>query len=60
MYLDGKQVTSNKEQLAPADPNVEVVAVSHLFPDRCAGLAEACRCEKAYPSLEELVKKRYD
>jgi predicted dehydrogenase len=37
-------------------PNVEVVAVSDLFPDRCAGLAQACRCEKTYPSLEELVK----
>jgi predicted dehydrogenase len=37
-------------------PNVEVVAVSDLFPDRCAGLAQACRCEKTYPSLEELVQ----
>ncbi|MHC4407025.1 MAG: Gfo/Idh/MocA family protein, partial [Planctomycetota bacterium] len=37
-------------------PNVEVVAVSDLFPDRCAQLAKACRCEKTYPSLEELVK----
>ncbi len=37
-------------------PNVEVVAVSDLFPDRCAGLAKACRCEKTYPALEELVK----
>ncbi len=37
-------------------PNVEVVAVSDLFPDRCAALAKACRCEKTYPSLEELVK----
>ena len=37
-------------------PNVEVVAVSDLFPDRCAGLAKACRCEKTYPSLEELVQ----
>jgi predicted dehydrogenase len=37
-------------------PNVEVVAVSDLFPDRCAGLARACRCEKTYPSLEELIK----
>ena len=25
-------------------PNVEVVAVSDLFPDRCAELARACRC----------------
>jgi len=37
-------------------PNVEVVAVTDLFPDRCAGLAKACRCEKTYPSLEEMVK----
>jgi predicted dehydrogenase len=37
-------------------PNVEVVAVSDLFPDRCVELAKACRCEKTYPSLEELVK----
>jgi len=37
-------------------PDVEVVAVSDLFPDRCAALAKACRCEKTYPSLEELVK----
>jgi predicted dehydrogenase len=37
-------------------PNVEVVAVSDLFPDRCAELAKACRCQKTYPSLEELVK----
>ncbi|MFI5381436.1 MAG: Gfo/Idh/MocA family protein, partial [Tepidisphaerales bacterium] len=37
-------------------PNVDVVAVSDLFPDRCAALAKACRCQKTYPSLEELVK----
>jgi len=37
-------------------PNVEVVAVSDLFPDRCSALAKACRCEKTYSSLEELVK----
>ncbi|MCD6175682.1 MAG: Gfo/Idh/MocA family oxidoreductase, partial [Planctomycetes bacterium] len=37
-------------------PNVEVVAVSDLIPDRCAGLAKACRCEKTYPSLEKMVK----
>lgn len=39
-------------------PNVEVVAVSDLFPDRCAELAKACRCSKTYPSLEELVKDK--
>ena len=37
-------------------PNVDVVAVSDLFPDRCATLAKVCRCEKTYPSLEEMVK----
>lgn len=37
-------------------PNVTVAAVSDLFPDRCAQLAKACRCEKTYPSLEEMVK----
>ncbi len=37
-------------------PNVEVVAVSDLIPERCAGLAAACKCAKTYPSLEELVK----
>jgi predicted dehydrogenase len=37
-------------------PNVEVVAVSDLVPERCAELAKACRCRKTYPSLEELVK----
>ncbi len=37
-------------------PNVEVVAVSDLFPDRCAALANVVGCKKTYPSLEELVK----
>ncbi len=37
-------------------PNVEIVAVSDLISERCAGLAKACRCAKTYPSLEELVK----
>src|SRR5262245_42150268 len=37
-------------------PNVEIVAVSDLIPERCAGLAKAARCENSYPSLEELVK----
>lgn len=37
-------------------PNVEIVAVSDLIPENCAGLAEAVRCSKTYPSLEELVK----
>lgn len=37
-------------------PNVEVVAVSDLDPDRCQGLAKACRCARTYPSLEALVE----
>jgi predicted dehydrogenase len=37
-------------------PNVTVAAVSDLIPERCKGLGKACRCEKTYPSLEELVK----
>jgi len=37
-------------------PNAQVVAVSDLFPDRCQALAQACKCEKTYPSLEEMVK----
>lgn len=37
-------------------PNVEVVAVSDLFPDRCAELARVCRCAKTYPSLEKLIE----
>lgn len=37
-------------------PNVKIEAVSDLFPDRCAALAERVGCDKTYPSLEELVK----
>ncbi len=37
-------------------PNVEVVAVTDLFPDRCAELAKVCGCSKTYPSIEEMVK----
>lgn len=37
-------------------PNVDVVAVSDLFPDRCAKLAEVTGAKKTYPNLEELVK----
>lgn len=37
-------------------PNVEIVAVSDLFPDRREGLMKACRCSRSYESLEELVK----
>lgn len=37
-------------------PNVEIVAVSDLIPERCAGLAKECRCATTYPSLEEMIK----
>jgi len=37
-------------------PNVQVVAVSDLLPERCSEMARACRCAKTYPSLEQLVK----
>ena len=37
-------------------PNVEVVAVTDLVPAQCAALAQACRCEKTYPSCEEMLK----
>jgi len=37
-------------------PNVEVVAVTDLDPEKCAGLAKACRCDKTYPSCEEMLK----
>ena len=39
-------------------PNVEVVAVTDLIPDRCAGLAKACRCAQTYPSCEEMIKDK--
>ncbi|MGL4944406.1 MAG: Gfo/Idh/MocA family protein [Thermoguttaceae bacterium] len=37
-------------------PNVEVVAVSDLIPERCAALSQAVKCPKTYPSLEAMVK----
>ena len=36
-------------------PNVTVAAVAELDPDRRAVLAQACRCENAYASCEELI-----
>ena len=39
-------------------PNVDVVAVSDLIPDRRDGLMKACRCDKSYDSLEEMVKDK--
>jgi predicted dehydrogenase len=37
-------------------PNVEIVAVSDLIPERRRGLMKACRCDMSYESLEILVK----
>ncbi len=37
-------------------PNVEVVAVTDLIPKNCDTLAKTCRCEKKYPSAEEMFK----
>jgi predicted dehydrogenase len=37
-------------------PNVEVVAVTDLFADRCAELSKACRCKQTYPSAQEMIK----
>jgi len=39
-------------------PNVEVVAVSDLIPERRDGLMKACRCDTSYESLEVLVRDR--
>ncbi len=37
-------------------PNVDLVAVSDLFPDRRAEMAAQAKCGKTYDSLEEMVK----
>ena len=37
-------------------PNVEIVAVTDIVPDRCAALAKKVGCNKTYPSAEEMVK----
>jgi len=39
-------------------PNVEVVAVSDLIPERCAELSRVTKCKKTYPSLEEMLKDK--
>jgi predicted dehydrogenase len=39
-------------------PNVEVVAVTDLDPQKCADLAKAVGCEKTYPSAEEMIKDK--
>ena len=37
-------------------PNVEIIGVADLDPDKCAALAKEVRCEKQYASCEEMVK----
>jgi predicted dehydrogenase len=37
-------------------PNVEIIAVSDLIPERRDGLMKACRSDKSYESLEVLIK----
>jgi predicted dehydrogenase len=37
-------------------PNVELIAVSDLFPDRRADMARKAKCSKTYTSLEQMVK----
>lgn len=37
-------------------PNVTVAAVTDLVPERCALLSRLCRCEKTYPSCEEMIQ----
>jgi predicted dehydrogenase len=38
-------------------PNVEVVAATDLFPDRCAALAQATGAKRTYASCEEMFEK---
>ena len=38
-------------------PNVEVIAASDLFPDRCAELAKVTGAKKTYASCEEMFEK---
>ena len=37
-------------------PNVEVVAVTDIVPEKCQALAQVMGCAKTYPSCEEMVK----
>jgi len=37
-------------------PNVEIVAVTDIVPDRCEALAKVVGCRKTYPSAEEMIK----
>ncbi len=37
-------------------PNVEIVAVTDIVPERCAALAQKVGCNRTYPSCEEMLK----
>ncbi len=37
-------------------PNVEIVGVTDIVPDRCEALAKVVGCRKTYPSAEEMIK----
>ncbi|MDO4558952.1 MAG: Gfo/Idh/MocA family oxidoreductase [Planctomycetia bacterium] len=37
-------------------PNVELIGVSDLIPERCAQMAKVAGTDRTYPSLEEMVK----
>ena len=37
-------------------PNVELIGVSDLIPQRCAAMAQAAGTDRTYPSLEEMVQ----
>lgn len=39
-------------------PNVEIAAVADIVPDNCAALAKVLKCEKTYPSAEEMIKDK--
>lgn len=39
-------------------PNVEIIAVSDIIPERCDALANHVKCSKKFDSLEELVKDK--
>lgn len=41
-------------------PNIEVVAVSDLFPDRLKEMAEIAKCDRTYNSIEEMLKQDKD
>lgn len=41
-------------------PNVEIVAVTDLFPDRLAEMAKMARCDRTYASLEDMLEQDKD